>query len=57
MLDGPVLFEPVRKNLEAMVYLLQPNGELATDISLRQDRFQPAKMSPYYPRVPLLSIP
>jgi len=48
MLDRPALFEPVRKNLEAMLYFLHPNGEVATDISRRQDRFQPATLSPYY---------
>lgn len=48
MLDRPVLFEPVRKNLETMIYFLHPNGEVATDISRRQDRFQPATLRPYY---------
>jgi hypothetical protein len=48
MLDRAVLYEPVRKNLETMLYFLRPNGELATDISRRQDRFQPATLRPYY---------
>ena len=48
MLDRPVLFDPVRKNLETMIYFLHPNGEVATDISRRQDRFQPATLRPYY---------
>ncbi len=48
MLDRAVLFDPVRKNLGAMVYFLHPNGEVATDISRRQDRFQPATLRPYY---------
>jgi len=48
MLDRPALFEPVRKNLEAMIYFLHPEGEVATDISRRQDRFQPATLRPYY---------
>jgi hypothetical protein len=48
LLDRAVLFDPVRKNLETMVYFLHPNGEVATDISRRQDRFQPATLRPYY---------
>jgi hypothetical protein len=48
LLDRPVLFEPVRKNLEAMIYFLHADGEVATDISRRQDRFQPATLRPYY---------
>jgi len=48
LLDRPALFEPVRRNLEAMIYFLHPNGEVATDISRRQDRFQPATLRPYY---------
>ncbi|HMD83609.1 MAG TPA: hypothetical protein VKO18_02780 [Terriglobia bacterium] len=48
MLDRPALFEPVRKNLETMIYFLHPNGEAATDISRRQDRFQPATLRSYY---------
>lgn len=48
LLDRPALFEPVRKNLEIMIYFLHPNDEVATDISRRQDRFHPATLRPYY---------
>jgi hypothetical protein len=48
LLDRAVLFDPVRQNLETMVYFLHPNGEVATDISRRQDRFQLATSRPYY---------
>jgi len=48
MLGRPALFEPVRKNLETMIYFLHPGGEVATDISRRQDSFQPATLRPYY---------
>jgi len=48
LLDRPNLFDPVRKNLETMIYFLHANGEVATDISRRQDRFQPATLRPYY---------
>jgi hypothetical protein len=48
MLNRPNLFDPVRKNLEAMLYFLHPNDEIATDISHRQDRFQPVSILRYY---------
>jgi hypothetical protein len=48
MLQRPEWFEPVRKNLEAMLYFLHPNDEIATDISHRQDRFQPISILSYY---------
>jgi hypothetical protein len=48
LLDRAALFDPVRRNLEAMLYFLHPNGEVATDISRRQDRFQSASLRPYY---------
>jgi hypothetical protein len=48
MLGRPALYEPVRKNLDAMLYFLYANREVATGISRRQDRFQRATLSPYY---------
>jgi len=48
MLNRPDLFDVVRKNLETMLYFLHPNDEIATDISHRQDRFQPISISRYY---------
>jgi hypothetical protein len=48
LLNRPTLFEPVRKNLETMLYFFHPNGEIVTDISRRQDRFQPVHILFYY---------
>jgi hypothetical protein len=48
LLERPALLDPVRKNLEAMLYFVRPGGELATEISRRQDHFAPATLRPYY---------
>jgi hypothetical protein len=48
LLERPALLDPVRKNLEAMLYFVRPGGELATEISRRQDHFALATLRPYY---------
>lgn len=41
------LFDPVRKNLDMTMYYIHPNGEIATESSGRQDRYQQGIMQNY----------
>jgi hypothetical protein len=45
--DKPELFNPVRKNLDMTMYYIHPNGEIATESSGRQDRYQRGTMQNY----------
>ena len=45
--DKPELFDPVRKNLNMTLYYIHPNGEIATESSGRQDRYQQGTMQNY----------
>jgi len=47
-LNRPELLEPVRRNLEMMVYMIHPDGEVITDYSGRQDWGVRHKLSEYF---------
>lgn len=47
-LKRPELLEPVRKNLEMTLYYVHPDGEVVTEASKRQDRYQRGSMARYY---------
>jgi hypothetical protein len=48
LLGRPELYEPVRKNLEMTLYYVHPDGEVVTEASRRQDRYQRGSMGRYY---------
>ena len=48
LLPMPALYEPVRKNLNLVYYHCEPNGELVTIDSRRQDQFAPISILNFY---------
>jgi hypothetical protein len=42
------LYDVVRKNLDLTFYFVHSNGEIATESSFRQDKYQQSNMSGYY---------
>jgi hypothetical protein len=47
-LERPGLREAVRRNLEMTLYYVHPDGEVVTEASRRQDRYQRGSMARYY---------
>ena len=48
LLNRDALLEPVRKNLQMTKYYLHANGELVTEASNRQDKYQVKRPAEYY---------
>ncbi|SOD79951.1 hypothetical protein [Spirosoma fluviale] len=48
LLKRPKLLEPVRRNLQMTYFYLEPNGDLVTNDSRRQDQFMTVNCLPYY---------
>ncbi|MEO5562897.1 MAG: hypothetical protein ABIR18_05665 [Chitinophagaceae bacterium] len=56
LLNKPALFEPVRKNLDSNYYYMEPNGDLVTTDSRRQDQWGSKSMTAYYLHYRYLAI-
>ena len=48
LLNKPALFEYVRKNLEMTSYYMEPNGDMVTNDSRRQDQYMNKNIVAYY---------
>lgn len=48
LLNKPSLLEPVRRNLEMMYYYMEPDGELVSTDSRRQDQYASRNISLFY---------
>jgi hypothetical protein len=56
LLNRPALLEPVRRHLTANLYLMQPDGELETVQSRRQDQDRPIHVANFYLQYRYLAI-
>ncbi|HEY6505145.1 MAG TPA: hypothetical protein VIZ28_14310 [Chitinophagaceae bacterium] len=48
LLNKPSLFDPVKKNLESSWYYMEPDGDLSTTDSRRQDQYMSKTIVSYY---------
>ena len=48
LLNRPALLDPVRKHLDATIYLMHPDGDVETVASRRQDAGRPKYIGEYY---------
>jgi hypothetical protein len=56
LLNRPALLEPVRRHLMSNLYLLQPDGELESVQSRRQDQDRPIHVSNFYVQYRYMAI-
>jgi hypothetical protein len=56
LLNNPALFNAVRKNLDTSYYYMEPNGDMVTTDSRRQDQYIGKRIISYYPFYRYLAI-
>ncbi len=56
LLNAPRLLQPVRKNLQLVYYHMEPNGDLVTTDSRRQDQYLPSNVLNFYQSFQYLAI-
>ncbi|MEO6232706.1 MAG: hypothetical protein ABJB11_10815 [Ferruginibacter sp.] len=56
LLNRPALYESVRKNLTMTYYYIEPNGEMVTNDSRRQDQYAPKSVMNFYLQYRFMAI-